>query len=161
MKFIITLVLALLVAYVSWPYYHLYRLDAALGSDDTDLLLPLIDQQRVRAQLQQRIQQRIESLSGGHQPDDSILGALQSTLKEWTGQAVEVGFSLEQIRDLLREAAREHSDESPPYFISAVDFAFFESPDSFIIRLGDIDQDPDYVRMKLEAGRWVVTDIVF
>lgn len=161
MKFVITLVLAVLVAFVSWPYYHLYKLDHALGVSDLDQLAPLVDLPKVRDHIQQRMDHSIESLSGGQQPEDSLLGTLQSKIKEWTGQAVGGVIGLEQVRDLLRDSARSHTTESPPYFISAVDFAFFESPGSFLIRLGDIGEDPDYVRMEMEAGRWVVTDVIF
>jgi len=161
MKFVITLLLAVLVAYISWPYYHVYKLDAALGSENPDQLAPLVDMKLVRDHLQSRLEYGIDKLSGGQQPDDSLLGTLQSKVKEWTGEIVDQSISLEQLRDILRDAAREHSDKSPPYLIAAIDFAFFESLDSFVIRLGDIDRDPDYIRMKMEAGRRVVTDVVF
>ena len=160
MKFLVTIVLALLVAYLSWPYYYIYRLDAALGDDNIIALAPLVDLDAVRDNNQRRIERTIDKVSGGKQEDDSLIGWLQSSIKDLTGTVVDQTLSLEQVREGLRDLARAHSSESPPYFIAAIDYAFFESPASFLIRLGDIDADPAYIRMSPEKGRWLITDII-
>jgi hypothetical protein len=161
MKFLITILLAVLVAYVSWPYYHLYRLDNALGSDDIHKLAPLINLAEVREHLQQRVARNIDQFSGGKQPDDSLIGTLQQKAKELVGRAVDESISLEQVRDMLRDSAREHSEAQPPYLLAAVDFAFFESPDTFQVRLGAIDRDPAYIIFTLQSGRWMVSNIIY
>jgi len=161
MKFVITVLLAIVVAFISWPYYHLYKLDNALGSDNLHTLAPLVDLDQVREHLQARMDHSIKRLSGGKQPDDSLLGSLQKKASELVGMAVDETVSLEQVRDGLRDAAREHTDKQPPYLIAAVDFAFFESLDRFQARLGSIDQDPVYILFSLQGGRWMVTDIVY
>ena len=160
MKFLITLILALAVAFLSWPYYHVYQLDAVLGSDDLAQLAPLVDLDQVQENVQKRFDRSIDSASGGRQEQDSIIGWLQQNVRELTGMAVDQAISLEWVRDALREGARRHSEAHPPYFMSGIDFAFFESPNSFLVRLGQVDDDPAWVRMKLQAGRWVVTDII-
>lgn len=161
MKFVITVLLAIAVAFISWPYYHLYRLDHVLGTDDLHDLAALVDIKQVRENTQARMDRNIKQLSGGKQPDDSLLGTLQQKASELVGMAVEETISLEQVRDGLRDAAREHTDKRPPYLLAAVDFAFFDSVDTFQARLGPVDQDPAYILFTLQAGRWMVTDIVY
>ena len=160
MKFLITLILALTVAFISWPYYHVYKLDSVLGSEDLAQLAPLVDLEQIQDQVQARVSGQIDQASGGQQTDDSLVGWLQSNVKELAGMAVDQAITLEWVHAALRQVAREHSQASPPYFMSAVDYAFFESPDSFVIRLGAVDDKPGYVRMTLASGRWLVTDIV-
>lgn len=164
MKFIITLILALLVAFLSWPYYYLYRLDNALGHDDVIELVSLVDLEAIREHSQARLDRGIDriggQLSGGQAGADSVMGWLQQNLKDLTAAVVNDELSVEQVRDTLRSLARAHTDVSPPYFMAAVDFAFFESLDTFLIRLGKVDDDPAYVRLGFEHGRWVVTDII-
>ena len=161
MKFVITVLLAVVIAFISWPYYFLYRLDYALSADDIQQLTPLVDLDQVREHLQQRVDHRIKQLSGGQQPDHSLLGTLQQKASELIGLAVDEAISLEQIRDGLREAAREHTDKHPPYLLAAVDFAFLKSLDRFQVRLGAVDEDPAYIVFTLQAGRWMVTNVIY
>jgi len=160
MKFVITVLLAVMVAFASLPYYQLYQLDKALGVDDIHELAVLVDLDQLRDHLQQRMDRSIRQLSGGKQPEDSLLGALQQKASEIVGMAVDQAITLEQVRDMLRDAAREHTDKHPPYLMASVDFAFFESIDTFQVRLGAIDRDPAYIIFKLQAGRWLVTNII-
>jgi len=68
--------------------------------------------------------------------------------------------SAEWVRDRLRAAVVRASDKPKPYFIRATTFAFFESYDSFIIRLGELGKNASHIRMKLEDDRfWRITGI--
>jgi len=160
MKFLTTLILALLIGFVSWPYYHVYKLDTVLGTEELARLAPLVDLEQVQKNMRSRFDRHINRAGGGQQDKDSLIGWLQDNARELTGMAVDEAITLEWVRDVLREAARSHSSQNPPYFMSAIDFAFFESPDTFFIRLGDLGEAPVWVRMKLVVGRWVVTDII-
>lgn len=164
MKFVLTLVLALVAAFVSWPYYYLYRLDDALGRNDLLELMSLVDLQAVQAQAAARRERTVDrigdQLTGGQPQPGTVLAAVQDGVKELIAKVSDEDRSIEQVRDILQTLARSHTDASPPYFIAAVDYAFFESLDSFLIRLGAIDEDPAYVRLGFEHGRWMVTDIV-
>jgi hypothetical protein len=73
---------------------------------------------------------------------------------------LEQTITLEWVRDTLKEAAARATDKRPPYFMAAVTFAFFESYDSFIIRLGELGRNATHVRMRLEDKSWRVTDII-
>jgi hypothetical protein len=44
--------------------------------------------------------------------------------------------------------------------LAGVTFAFFESYDTFLVRIGELGQGATHVRMKLEGQVWRVTDII-
>lgn len=149
--------IALLVFGV-WPYYHVFRLDEALGRNDTAALTRLIDVDAVRANYKNRIQ----DLVGMPQPQDpgSALAWLQQNLERLGETALEQTISLEWVRDTLKEAAARATDKTPPYFMAGIDYAFFESYDSFVIRLGELGKGATHVRMRLEDYTWRVTDVI-
>ena len=151
------LVLFGLVAFVSWPYYQVFRLDDALGKDDMRTLEQLVDVPAIRRNYKAR-------LEGGLvlQPGDpsSALAWLQQNLQRIGDAALEQTITLEWSRDTLKEAAAHATERQPPYFMAAVSFAFFESYDSFIIRLGELGRNATHVRMRLEDRTWRVTDII-
>ncbi len=50
------LVLFALVAFIVWPYYHLFRLDNALGRDDMRTLEQLLDMPAIRRNYKERLE---------------------------------------------------------------------------------------------------------
>jgi hypothetical protein len=152
--------LALIALFVfgTWPYYHVFRLDEALGRNDMTALAELVDLEAVRA----NYKSRVEELVGMPQPQDpgSALAWLQQNLQRLGESALEQTITLEWVRDTLKEAAARAADEQPPYFMAGIDYAFFESYDSFIIRLGELGRGDTHVRMRLEDNTWRVTDII-
>jgi len=44
--------------------------------------------------------------------------------------------------------------------MAAITFAFFESYDRFLIRLGDLGKNATHVRMTLQDKTWQITDII-
>jgi hypothetical protein len=162
MRFIGYLLIVLLIVYGAWPYYHLYRLDDALGRDDIPALTRLIDVQSIRANYKERLEQGL-GLGALPQPLDtaSPLAWLQQNLQRLGDAALEQTITLEWVRDTLKRAAAEASEKDPPYFLAGIDFAFFESYDSFLIRLGELGENATHVRMRLEGTTWRVTDIIF
>jgi hypothetical protein len=152
------LVLIALVAFGTWPYYHVFRLDEALGRNDMATLAELVDLEAVRA----NYKSRVEELVGMPQPQDpgSALAWLQQNLQRLGESALEQTITLEWVRDTLKEAAARATDKQPPYFMAGIDYAFFESYDSFIIRLGELGRGDTHVRMRLEDTTWRVTDII-
>lgn len=145
------------VAFVVWPYYHVYRLDDALGKDDLRTLEQLVDVQAIRGNYKKRLEGGL-----GLQPQDagSALAWMQQNLQRLGDAALEQTITLDWTRDTLKEAAARATERKPPYFMAAVSFAFFESYDSFIVRLGELGRNATHVRMRLEGKTWRVTDIV-
>ena len=155
------LFLIALVVFGAWPYYHLFRLDDALGRNDMTALAELLDVEAIRGNYKSRIEKGL-GLGALPRPDDpaSALTWLQQNLQRLGDSALEQTITLEWARDTLKASAAQATDKQPPYFLAGVDFAFFESFDSFIIRLGDLGLNATHVRMRLEGTRWRVTDII-
>ncbi len=159
MKTLLAVLLAALIGFVAWPYYRLFQLDDALGNDNLQALGALVDLDAIRQHNQQRFNAGVKSLSAGA-PQGQALNWIRGQIERLGESALEQVINLEWVMNTLRQAATQHSNRPTPYFLSAVDFAFFESPSSFLIRLGPIDANPTYVRMSLKDYRWRVTDII-
>jgi hypothetical protein len=153
------LVLLALAAFLAWPYYEVFRLDDALGKDDVRTLEKLVDIPAIRRNYKQRLEGGL-GLQPVPQEPGSALAWLQQNLQRLGDAALEQTITLEWVRDTLKEAAARATDKRPPYFLAAVTFAFFESYDSFIIRLGELGRNATHVRMRLEDKSWRVTDII-
>lgn len=155
------LFLILLITFGVWPYYHLYRLDNALGKDDRVALAQLIDIDAIRT----NYKRRLEGGLGLHsQPQaQNLSGALlwlQQNLQRLGDTALEQTITLDWARGSLKDAATAATGKRPAYFLAGVDFAFFESWDSFIVRLGELGTSETHVRMRLEGTDWRVIDII-
>lgn len=159
MKFVYGLLFVALLAFGAWPYYHVFRIDDALGKDDLEALAQLVDLEAIRQEMTQKIDAGLQATTGDP-PRGSVLNWLQQNLRQAGEHAVEQNITVEWVRDRLKEAVVRASDKPRPYFIRATTFAFFESYDSFIIRLGELGKNASHVRMRLEEDyRWRITGI--
>ncbi|MBP9603685.1 MAG: DUF2939 domain-containing protein, partial [Chromatiaceae bacterium] len=48
MRFLVSLLLVFILVFIFWPYYHLYRIDDALGRAEPAALAPLTDLEAIR-----------------------------------------------------------------------------------------------------------------
>jgi hypothetical protein len=94
---------------------------------------------------------------------NKVLGWLASNLKQLGDAALDQAITLDWVRSTLLAAARRADSQAGPQsgsnFIAAVDFAFFESWNRFVIRLGRLGQSPTFVILTLDGAEWRVTDI--
>jgi hypothetical protein len=161
MRLIGYLLFIALIVFGAWPYYQLYRLDDALGKDDMSTLGQLVDLDAIRKNYKQRLQSGL-GLPAGPQagkPEDPMVW-LQQNLQRLGDAALQQTITLEWVRDTLKKAVGDATDKRPAYFLAGVNFAFFESYDSFIIRLGELGKNASHIRMRLEHNSWRVTDII-
>jgi len=156
MRLLRYLILFALVAFVAWPYYHVFRLDSALGRGDMQTLEQLVDVPAIRRNYKERLVDN-PNLRPNAQGADGTLARLQQNLGD---AALEQTITLEWARDTLLEVTADATDKRPPYFMAAVTFAFFESYDRFLIRLGELGKNATHVRMRLRDWTWRVTDII-
>jgi hypothetical protein len=63
------------------------------------------------------------------------------------------------VRDALREAAERTTESRPALFIDGIDFAFFESWNRFVARIGPLGSETHLV-LGLEGRHWRVVDLV-
>jgi hypothetical protein len=159
MRFIGYLLLFALLAFGIWPYYTVFRLDDALGQDDTTKLASLTDLDAIRANYRSRVEAGADALLPAGDPD-SAMGWIRQNLERLGDSALQQAITVPWVRDTLRDAATRATGQSPPYLIAAIDFAFFESYDRFVIRIGELGRGATHVRLGLEGTEWKITDII-
>jgi len=159
MRLLRYLILFALVAFIVWPYYYVFRLDYTLSRDDMQGLEQLLDIPVIRRNYKERLE---DGLGGLPQPQDAddFLAQLQQNLWRLGDAALEQAITLPWARDTLKEAVAQATDQQSPYFMAAITFAFFESYDRFLIRLGALGKNATHVRMTMQNKTWQITDII-
>lgn len=155
------LLLLLLIIYGLWPYYSLYRLEGALlRPDDTELAI-LVDLPAIRANYKHRIAAGINTLLGPINPQaQGLAGWIRQGAEQLGERAIEGAITLGWVRETLRHAVSRITGQDPPYLLQAVEFAFFESPDRFLVRLGRLGENAVHLRLTRIGGGWRLTDII-
>jgi hypothetical protein len=154
------LILLALVGYGLWPYYTLFQLNRALNAGDAEALAPLVDLAEVRTHYKARISEQVGSFAPkGDSEADKVLRWLTDNLKQLGDAALDQAITLEWVRGMLLDAIERATGPQGRTLITAVDFAFFESWDRFVVRLGSLGDAPTFVILTLADGEWRVTDI--
>ena len=139
-----------------WPYYHLYRIDDALGRAEPAALAPSpISTPSGQYQAASQWALGLKNVMTGGNP----MGWFQQGLQRAGEVALEETINLEWVQSHARcKGHRDH--KRPAYFLTAVDFAMFESWNSFLVRLGKLGYNDTHIRLRLEGVTWKITDIV-
>ena len=98
MKFIYSLLFLALLAFVAWPYYHVYRIDDALGKDDLEALAELVDLQAIQQEMTQRLDAGLEATTG-QPPSGSVMGWLQQNLRQVGANLIGVVLNAVSVRE--------------------------------------------------------------
>ncbi|MGD8206545.1 MAG: DUF2939 domain-containing protein [Thiohalocapsa sp.] len=149
------------IGYGLWPYYTIFRLDTALAGSDPNEIAPYVDVPAIQESYRRRLDGAADAFlpKGGDSDSERAIAWLAENLKRLGEGALDQAITLAWARSTLREAAARASDTESTHFIAGIDFAFFESWDRFVIRLGELGRET-HVVMGLEGGRWRVVDIV-
>jgi len=154
------LLLIALLGYGLWPFYTVFRLDSALTLSDPKAIAPYVDLPAIQQNYKQRLQSTLHAFVPRTDSDSGrVLGWLSQNLTRLGDGALQQAITDEWVRNALREAAARATDERPAYFLAAIDFAFFESWDRFVIRLGKLGGET-HVVLGLTGPIWQVTDVV-
>ena len=159
MRFIGYLFLLALIGYGLWPYYSVYQLDEAINREDKALLAEMVDLPAIRANYKKRLAAGADGLLPSDNPD-SPANWIRQNLERLGDSALEQALTLDWARETLRGAVTQTTGQSPPYLLGAVDFAFFESYDRFLIRLGELGQEATHLRLRPYGSTWRITDII-
>ena len=159
MRFIVYLLLLALIAFGLWPYYSVFRLDDALGRPEVAALQGLVDLPAIQSNYKKRLTAGVDALPAAPGAGD-VMVWLQQNLQRLGDSALSQVITLEWVRDTLRQAAAHATNQKPPYLLAGVTFAFFESYDTFLVRVGELGRGATHVRMRLEGQTWRVTDII-
>lgn len=159
MRFIGYLLLLALITYGLWPYYSLYRLDGAIVRPDTAELATLVDLPAIRANYKRRLAAGVSGMLPAEDPQ-SVTGWIRQNVERLGDSALEQTITLDWVRETVRDAVTQVTGQSSPYLIGAVDFAFFESHDRFLIRLGRLGENATHLRVSRIGAQWKITDII-
>lgn len=159
MRFLGYLFAFALIAYGIWPYYYVFKLDDALGKPDSQALAPLVDLPAIRAHYKARVGAGADALLPDADPN-SVVGFLRQNLERLGDSALDQAISLDWVRETLRSATTKATEQSPPYLLAGIDFAFFETWNRFLVRIGPLERQPTHVRLSLEGFDWKITDII-
>jgi hypothetical protein len=156
LKYVVGLVVFTLLAVTAWPYIYVYRLDNALSSADLNSLAPLIDMDAVRTQVKADIEKDVDKTVGDG--GGRVMSWLKKGVKVVSDTAVDVNVDLQWVKETLN-AKPGDSDSRRDSFMGDIDYAFYESLDTFIIRLGALDAEPVHVRLARSDQTWRVIAI--
>jgi hypothetical protein len=154
------LLLLAALGYGLWPYYTLFRLDDLVREADADALAPYVDLAAIKAHYEKRIATAVPAFEPRSGPGaDQVVLWLQNNLPRLGEAALDQGITLSWVRDALREAAERTTESRPALFIDGIDFAFFESWNRFVARIGPLGSETHLV-LGLEGRHWRVVDLV-
>lgn len=132
----------------SSPTYSLYRLNHALVVNDSADLQRYIDLDQLRQQQKESL--RIEQ-SG---QEGAIARMFRGTANTMSALTVDQLVTLDTIRHRIARAERDQIGES---MFARIDHAFFEGPNTFLVRLGIFGDDPMHLILRREGLVWRLT----
>ncbi len=148
MKYIISVLILAMLVYVAWPYAYVYRIDKALTESDRGTLKRLVDLGAIRSEIKRNIDRDMDTALGAG--PDGVLGWLKSKISEIGERAIDESIDLGWVSRVLTADGPLRQQTT---------HAFFESWNEFVIRLGELGQEPVHVRMTLSGGNWRITAI--
>lgn len=159
MRFFGYLIVFALIGYGLWPYYTVYQLDNAINEQDTSQLATLVDLPAIRASYKKRVASGADAIFPSSDPD-SVMNWIRQNLDRLGDSALDQAVTLPWVHKTLRDAVTQATGQSPPYLLAGIDFAFFESYNRFLIRIGELGEGATHLRLSLVDGHWKITDIV-
>ncbi len=150
MRWLVRLSLLMLLLYMVVPYYSLYRLNHALIVNDTVQLNRYIDLNQLRAHYKHALTIGRRSEEGG------FSRMFRDTANAMSAATVDQMVTVDWIRYQLTDAKRDQIGAS---MLDSLDHAFFEGPNTFLIRLGELGDDPLHLLLQREGLVWRLTTL--
>ena len=154
MKTLLFAVLALLLGFLAWPYTAVYRLDQALQKDDRRAIEQLLDIQSIQQQIKRKMNKEVESSIGD--VSNSFVDWLQKGIQRLGNDAID---SLVNLDWAISQFRSHNPDRQRGGFLRHLDHAFFDGPDSLLLRIGELDENPVHARLTLRGTQWRITAI--
>ncbi len=152
MRYLMLPVFVITLAFGSWPYVHLLRLDRALIQDDRVALTALLDLAAIRAERKRILELQT---ADAHNPVSHALHQLAAVLP---GNDTESTVTLSWAREVLRPVPAQ-PNENYPSILHYSTFAFFEDFQHFLVRERNLGEHPIHIRWTLQDWVWRVTAI--
>jgi len=156
MKQITGLIFFAVIAYLVWPYIHLYQLNNAVVKNDMATFEKLIDFESVNKIYQENLKWRSEHLLDSQDGKGLLPESMRERAQSIAGAignfaADKLEMDANGILGILR------TNEKTPW--TQTTFAFFESPTRFTVRLGELGRNPIHLQMTLQDWNWRVTAV--
>lgn len=161
MKLLVNLLVTALVlaglAFAAFPYYTVYQLDAALVAGDRQALGQLVDMAAVRAQRKAELRRDTDRLIG--EGKDDVSAFFREGARALTDSAVNNIIDQDWLRTRLRRDGKPGSAKPYPSLMSSLSYAFFDAWNGFLMRQGELGDDPVHIRMEFADWRWRVVAV--
>jgi hypothetical protein len=154
MKALASLIFLFILAFLIWPYTAVYRLDQALAHHHRQTLAEMVDIESVREQIKRRLNKNLESSIGD--VSNSFVDWVQDGIRKLGADAID------QMVDTNWVAAQLRSHNPNPNeggFFNQLSYAFFDSPDRLLLRVGDLNDHPVHAHLKLQGTSWRITAV--
>jgi hypothetical protein len=151
-KVFVILVVTVLLTYVILPYVQWWRLECAAISNDHDVLSALIDLSAVHGAIKRRLNKNFPEANS--KPSDAFVAWIQAGLLRLGNNDIKQLVTIEWVRQQLLSKVK-HGDYMCAF--QHVSYAFFNKPNEFLVRIGELQHDPVHIRLKLTAKGWRVT----
>jgi len=149
MKLLSSIILLVFIVFLGLPYVQIYRLDNALNSSNLSDLNRMIDLQSIRVVHEKSLESSVQNIVGTEK--DTLSSWMQQGAKMLSQAAVEAVIDVQWVKDEI------HDKTKGATILSSMSFAFFESPTRFMIRIGEMHENPLHIEMTLQDWTWRVT----
>ena len=159
-----------MIVFFVWPFYALYNLSGVLETNDPTSMEQVIDVVAVQNSYKQSVKKqtnRLENAVDNLVNPDSTIGqvlsnsiqALNQGIKTVSNNTVDAVVDTAWVRDSLRPTHADVAGDTYPSVFTHASFYFFESPTRFLVRLGELGQNPVHFYMTLQDWNWRVTAV--
>jgi hypothetical protein len=158
MKYLINLLLLIILTFVALPYVRLYQLDDALATNDMATLNKLVDLDAVRSAYKKSLEFKMNQMTKTAKlPNNGLMEFMRGGVKALGDSTINEILDMNWVRTKLHPPLN-HPNENNSVWHS-LNFAFFESPTRFTVRLGELGNNPLHLRLTLQDWYWRVTAI--
>jgi len=154
MKLLLYAFVLLLLTFLAWPFTVIYRLDQALQTNDQAAIHQLIDIRAIQQQIKRKMNKEVESSIGD--VSNSFVEWLQDGIQRLGNDAIERMVTTDWVVSELRS---HNADPRRGGFLDHLSYAFFDGPDSLLLRIGELDDNPVHARLTLKHLDWRITAI--
>jgi hypothetical protein len=154
MKTLLVAFFLLLLGFLAWPFVSVYQLNQALETNDTAAIEELIDIESVKQEIKRKMNKEVESSIG--EVSNGFVEWLQNGIQRLGSNAVEQMVGTQWAISQLRS---HNPDRLRGGFLDQLSYAFFDGPDSLLLRIGELGDKPVHARLSLQGTQWRITAI--
>lgn len=152
---IISIVLIVILVFFGWPYNAVYQLDQALVRNDVAKIEQLIDIPKIQENLKAEVQQDIDQgISGA----GNFTNMLKQGVSALSNVAVDNMVDVKWVRERLL-GLHENKEAVSLSLLNRISYAFYDSHDEFLVRVGELGNKPMHFLMKKTDNQWRVIAI--